>query len=148
MTRDKPPRPNCDSDGKADNKRQAFINTDTSCFKIQMGDMAPPSPPPGRASLIKIPIVPLTYNIEHIIENSYSSTASTACHTGHSSPCVCHWVKALHCVQMCTTIITSNCINYAIHHTNTYISPEEKGTKLNNYYKYNICRIKSVQTLF
>ena len=42
--------PNCDSDGKADNKRQAFINTNTRRFKIQMGDMGPPSP--GRASLV------------------------------------------------------------------------------------------------
>ena len=43
-------RPNCDSDGKADNKRQAFINTDTRRFKFQMGDMGPPPPTPGRAS--------------------------------------------------------------------------------------------------
>ena len=41
-------RPNCDSDGKADNKRQAFINTDTSRYKIQMGDMGPALA--GRAS--------------------------------------------------------------------------------------------------
>ena len=47
-TRDNLPRPNCDRDGKADNKRQAFINTDTRRFKIQMADMDPP--PPGRAS--------------------------------------------------------------------------------------------------
>ena len=46
-TRDNLPRPNCDSDGKADNKQQAFINTDTRRFKIQMGDMGPS---PGRAS--------------------------------------------------------------------------------------------------
>jgi len=32
-TRDNLPRPNCDSDGKADNKRQAFINTDTRRFR-------------------------------------------------------------------------------------------------------------------
>ena len=50
-TRDNLPRPNCDSDGKADNKRQAFINTDTRRFKIQTGDMGPPpQPPTGRAS--------------------------------------------------------------------------------------------------
>ena len=36
-TRDNLPRPNCDSDGKANNKRQAFINTDTRRFKIQTG---------------------------------------------------------------------------------------------------------------
>ena len=41
-TRDKLPRPNCDSDGKADNKRQALINTNMRCFKIQTGDMGPP----------------------------------------------------------------------------------------------------------
>ena len=45
-TRDNLPRPNCDSDGKADNKRQAFINTDMRRFKIQTGDM---DPPPRRA---------------------------------------------------------------------------------------------------
>ena len=39
--------PNCDSDGKADNKQQAFINTTTRHFKIQTGDMGPtPLPPP------------------------------------------------------------------------------------------------------
>ena len=38
------PRPNCDSDSKADNKRQAFINTDTRRFKIQTGDVGPPPP--------------------------------------------------------------------------------------------------------
>ena len=37
-----PPQPNCNSDGKADNKRQALINTDTRRFKIQMGNIAPP----------------------------------------------------------------------------------------------------------
>ena len=37
-------RPNCNSDGKADNKRQAFVNTDTRRFKIQTGDMDPPPP--------------------------------------------------------------------------------------------------------
>ena len=47
--RDNLPRPNCDGDGKADNKQQAFINTDTRCFKIQTGDVGPP--PPGRASM-------------------------------------------------------------------------------------------------
>ena len=41
-TRDNLPRPNCDSDCKADNKGQAFINTDTRRFKIQMDDMGPP----------------------------------------------------------------------------------------------------------
>ena len=40
--RDNLPRPNCNSDGKADNKRQAFINTDTRHFKIHTGDMGPP----------------------------------------------------------------------------------------------------------
>ena len=48
-TRDNLPRPNWDSDGKADNKQQAVINTDTKRFKIQSGDMGHPSPP-GRAS--------------------------------------------------------------------------------------------------
>ena len=43
------PRPNCDSDGKANTKRQAFISTDTRSFKIQTGDMGPP---PGRASSV------------------------------------------------------------------------------------------------
>ena len=42
VTRDNLPRPNCNSDGKANNKRQAFINTDTRHFKIQMGVMGPP----------------------------------------------------------------------------------------------------------
>ena len=42
MTRDNLPRPNCDSDGKVDNKRQALINTHRRRFKIQMGDMGPP----------------------------------------------------------------------------------------------------------
>ena len=45
--RDNLPRPNCDGDGKADNKRQAFINSDTRCFKIQTGDMDPPPPRQG-----------------------------------------------------------------------------------------------------
>ena len=40
-------RPNCESDGKADNKRQAFINTDMRRFKIQTGDKASPPPPAG-----------------------------------------------------------------------------------------------------
>ena len=31
----------------ADNKRQAFINTDTRRFKIQTGDMGPPPSPAG-----------------------------------------------------------------------------------------------------
>ena len=35
-------RPNCNSDGTADDKQQAFINTDTRRFKIQTGDMDPP----------------------------------------------------------------------------------------------------------
>ena len=42
MTRDNLPRPNCHSEGKANNKWQAFINTDTRCFKIQKGNMGPP----------------------------------------------------------------------------------------------------------
>ena len=42
LRRDNLPLPNCDSDGKADNKQQAFINTDTRRFKIQTGDMGPP----------------------------------------------------------------------------------------------------------
>ena len=50
-TRDNLPQPNCDSDGKADNKRQAFINTDTRRFKIQMGNIIDPPPSPSRASL-------------------------------------------------------------------------------------------------
>ena len=46
MTRDNLPWPNCNRDGKADNKRQAFINTDTRRFKnIQTGNMGPPPPP-------------------------------------------------------------------------------------------------------
>ena len=45
-TRDNLPRANCDSDDKADNKRQAFLNTDTRRFKILTGDMGPPPPPP------------------------------------------------------------------------------------------------------
>ena len=49
-TRDNLLRPNCDSDGKADNKPQAFINTTTRSFKIQTGDMSGTPPPPGRAS--------------------------------------------------------------------------------------------------
>ena len=35
----------------ADNKRQAFINTDTRRFKIQTGDMGPP--PPSLAGPLK-----------------------------------------------------------------------------------------------
>ena len=46
-TRDNLPPPNCDSHGKADNKRQAFINADTRCFKIQTGDLGPPPPLAG-----------------------------------------------------------------------------------------------------
>ena len=46
-TRDNLPQPNCNSDGKADNKRQAFIDTDTRRFKFRTGDIGPP----GRASL-------------------------------------------------------------------------------------------------
>ena len=42
MTRDNLPLPNCDSDSKADNKRQAFINTDMRRFKIPTGDKGPP----------------------------------------------------------------------------------------------------------
>ena len=34
---------NCDSDSKANNKWQALINTDRRRFKIQTGDMGPPS---------------------------------------------------------------------------------------------------------
>ena len=41
-TRDNLPWPNCDSDSKADNRRQAFINNDTRRNQIQMGDMGPP----------------------------------------------------------------------------------------------------------
>ena len=37
----------------ADNKRQAFINTDTRRFKIQTGDMGPPPPSPRRQDLLK-----------------------------------------------------------------------------------------------
>ena len=33
------------ADGKADNKRQALINTDTRRFKIQTGNMDTPPPP-------------------------------------------------------------------------------------------------------
>ena len=44
-TRDNLPRANCDSDDKADNKRQAFLNTDTRRFKTLTGDMGPPLPP-------------------------------------------------------------------------------------------------------
>ena len=40
---------------KADNKRQAFINTDTRRVKIQAGNMEPPPPPPPPLS------VPLLY---------------------------------------------------------------------------------------
>jgi len=50
VTRDNLPRPSCGSDGKANNKWQAFINTDTRRFKIQTGDMDPPRR--GRASYI------------------------------------------------------------------------------------------------
>ena len=45
VTRDNLPRPNCNSDGKADNKQQAFINTDTRHFRIQTGDVGPPPTP-------------------------------------------------------------------------------------------------------
>ena len=68
MTRDNLPRPNCDSDGKADNKRQAFINTDTRRFKIQMGYMDPP-PPPGRASVIINVVVVAVVLVSSIKEN-------------------------------------------------------------------------------
>ena len=37
------------TDGKADNKWQAFINIDMRFFKMQNGNMGPP-PPPSRAS--------------------------------------------------------------------------------------------------
>ena len=37
----------------SDNKRQAFINTDTRRFKIQTGDMGPPPPPPLEGPLVK-----------------------------------------------------------------------------------------------
>ena len=40
--RDNLRQPNCDIDGKANNKQQAFVNTDMRCFKIQTGDMGPP----------------------------------------------------------------------------------------------------------
>ena len=53
MTRDNLPRPNCDSDGKADNKRQAFMNTDTRRFKIQIGNMDPP-PPVGPLDRVRV----------------------------------------------------------------------------------------------
>ena len=56
-TRDNLPRPNCDSDGKADNKRQAFINTNTRHFIIQMGDMGPS---PGRASIKAMENIPFS----------------------------------------------------------------------------------------
>ena len=45
--RDNLPWPNCDSDGKADDNQQAFINADTRRFKIQTGDMGPPPPLAG-----------------------------------------------------------------------------------------------------
>ena len=67
MTRDNLPRPNCDSDGKADNKRQAFIHTDTRRFKIQMGYMGPP--PPGRASVIIKVVVVAVVLVTSIKEN-------------------------------------------------------------------------------
>ena len=35
----------------ANNKQQAFKNTDTRCFKIQTGDMGPPPPPAGPLQL-------------------------------------------------------------------------------------------------
>ena len=41
-TRDNLPWPNCNSDGKAENKRQTFINTDTRHFKIQTATWDPP----------------------------------------------------------------------------------------------------------
>ena len=41
-TTDNLPRPNCNSDGKVGNKQQAFINTHTRRFQIQMGNMRPP----------------------------------------------------------------------------------------------------------
>ena len=64
-------RPNCDSDGKADNKRQAFINTDTRRFKIQMGDMGPP-PPPLAGPLPELPITTMEILIPSIICNVIS----------------------------------------------------------------------------
>ena len=63
LQRDNLPRPNCDSGGKANNKRQAFINTNTRRFKIQTGDMPPP---PGRASLL------LTQNSQHAQNHAIS----------------------------------------------------------------------------
>ena len=53
VTRDNLPRPNCNSDGKANNKRQAFINTDTMTrdilkFRWVSWDL----PPAGKASYI------------------------------------------------------------------------------------------------
>ena len=53
-TRDNLPRPNCDSHGKADNKRQAFINADTRCFKIQTGDLGPPPPAGPRNNEVSV----------------------------------------------------------------------------------------------
>ena len=46
-TRDNLPWPNCDSDGKADNKQQAFINTDTPDFlKFRQATLDTPPPHP------------------------------------------------------------------------------------------------------
>ena len=61
-TKDNPPQPNCDSDGKADNKRQAFINTDTRRFKIQMGDMGTPAPLAGPPNSVSSPLIKLSIN--------------------------------------------------------------------------------------
>ena len=43
------------TDGKADNKWQAFINIDMRFFKMQNGNMGPPPPPAGPQIKIALP---------------------------------------------------------------------------------------------
>lgn len=71
----------------------------------------------------------LTYNIQHVIQDSHTSTASSASHAGYWLPCIGHRVKTLYCVKVCTAIIAPYGINYAIHNTYTHISPDEKVVK-------------------
>ena len=66
MTRDNLPQPNWDSDGKADNKQQAFINTDTIRFTIQTGDMGPPPPWQGLINFFHDCFLYISYDMSKV----------------------------------------------------------------------------------
>ena len=66
--------PNCDSDGKANNKQQALINTDMRRFKIQTGDMGPPTPLAG-----PLPFLYGSYSVLSLWTNRYNYSSFEVC---------------------------------------------------------------------